>query len=115
MSHLPENFSAAVNEADSLASLAQSRAQDALRVGRDYAQENPIPIVLGALLIGVTVGMLCVRRNPKPKDASQVARELVEEAFAQIADRLPRLKRLEKCPDTLRSQCENLGRKLRWW
>lgn len=115
MSHLPENFSSAADEVDRLASLAQGRAQDALRAGRDYAQANPIPVVLGALLIGVTVGMLCGRREPKPKDAAQAARDLVEDAFAQLAGRLPSRKQLEACPDAVRSQFSNLGRKLRWW
>lgn len=92
-----------------------ARAQDALRAGRDYAQANPIPVVIGALLVGVTVGMLCNRREPKPKDAAQIARDLVEDAFARIADRLPSVKQLEACPDAVRSQFANLGRKLRWW
>lgn len=115
MSHLPEDSFSAADEVDRLASLAQGRAQEALRAGRDYAQANPIPVVLGALVIGVAVGMLCGRREPKPRDAAQIARDLVEDAFAQLADRLPTKKQLEACPDAVRSQFANLGRKLRWW
>jgi len=115
MSHLPKNFPSAADQADGLTSVARSRAQDALQTGRDYAQENPIPVVLGALLIGVFVGLLCVRREAKPKDAAHIARELVEDAFSQIADRLPGFRRREACPGALRAQCSNLGRKLRWW
>lgn len=115
MSHLPKNFSQAADDAGRLAAVAKNRAQDAFRSGRDYTKENPVPIILGALLIGVTVGILCGRREPKPKDASRMARELVEEAFSRVAERLPALKHLESCPDSLRGGFANLGRKLRWW
>lgn len=115
MSHLPENFSRAADDAGRLVGSARNHAQDALRAGRDYTKENPLPIIAGALLIGVTVGVLCGRREPKPKDASQMARELVEEAFARVADRLPALKRLDACPESLRGGLSSLGRKLRWW
>ncbi len=115
MSYNPENFAAVPDSADNLPAFAQDRAQEALRAGRDYARANPIPVVLGALLIGVTVGMLCTRRDPKPQDAAKMARDLMEDAFAQITDRLPRLKHLETYPDNLRSKVADLGRKLRWW
>ena len=39
-------------EAQKALSTAQDTAQDAVRTGQTYLRENPIPVILGALLIG---------------------------------------------------------------
>jgi hypothetical protein len=114
MSHLPENFSRAADDAGRLAAIAQNRAQEALRASRDYTRENPVPIVLGALLIGVVVGVLCGRREPKPKEASQIARDLVEETLSRMAERLPAWKRRDARPDSIRDGLTSIGRKIGW-
>jgi hypothetical protein len=66
---------------------ARDRVQQALRAGRERAQENPLPIVLGALVIGVLVGWLC-HRESKPKDVRQLTREFFEDAATRLAHRL---------------------------
>ena len=49
---------------------ALSTAQDtAVRTGEKYLRENPIPIILGALLIGAVLGALLrppLAKNPMP-------------------------------------------------
>ena len=67
--------------------LAQMRAKDALWASRECAQQNPIPIVLGAMIIGVVVGILC-RREAKPRGAVQRMRDFFETAADQLAHRL---------------------------
>jgi hypothetical protein len=86
MSYSPENFSGAT--ANGISRLTRERAQEAMRAGRECAQQNPVPVVLGALAIGVIVGLLCGRREPKPRDAGQLAREFFEDAASRLAHRL---------------------------
>jgi|GEM_PF-5283652 hypothetical protein len=83
----PENFEAG-QAANGVVRLARDRAQQALRTGCERARENPIPVVLGALLIGVAVGLLCGRHRSQPREVGQMARELFDEMSARLARRL---------------------------
>ena len=66
-------------------------------------------LILVAIVIfgGVIVGLLCGRREPKPRDARQLAREFLEDAASRLTHRL----HLDAAPGHLRDQWASLGRK----
>ena len=72
------------------------KAQQAWKTGQQYARENPIPLVLLALVLGALLGALLNRRERKQKDAAQVAKEWLQAAYEQLAEKLPQL--AEKLP-----------------
>jgi hypothetical protein len=83
----PEKFEADP-ATDEMVRLVRDRARDVLQAGCDRARENPIPVVLGALLIGIGVGLLCGRHRSRPKGVGQMARELFGEVSSRISHRL---------------------------
>jgi hypothetical protein len=87
MSFSSENFGTS-QAPNGISRLARDRAQEAFSAGRECAQQNPVPIVLGAVAIGVVIGLLCARRESRPRDAGQLARELFDEASSRLAHRL---------------------------
>jgi ElaB/YqjD/DUF883 family membrane-anchored ribosome-binding protein len=57
------------DEAQKAFSTAQDTAQDAVRTGEKYLRDNPIPVILGVLLIGAALGALLRpphEKNPIP-------------------------------------------------
>lgn len=102
-----ENFSESSKAANGVARVAKERAKEVWQAGQEQTRQNPLPIVLGALAIGVVVGLLCGRREPKPRDARQLAREFLEDAAGRLAHRL----HLESAPSHLRDQWAGLSRK----
>jgi ElaB/YqjD/DUF883 family membrane-anchored ribosome-binding protein len=95
---------------------AQGKAQDALEASRTYVRENPIPIIVGAFLLGAGLGYLLSQREKEEKDTAQAARELLEIAYHEVADKIPALKkRYTDGQANLIDQAQNLGQKLKWW
>ena len=88
----------------------QEKTQRALRSGQAYVKQYPFPVILGAFLVGTVLGALLVYREPKKEDPDPVGatRDWLEQAFAQLKDRLP-----EK--DTLVDQAQAFGKKVKWW
>jgi hypothetical protein len=107
MSFSSDHISGTGRAANGIARLAQDRAKDAWQAGQECAQQNPLPMVLGALAIGVVVGVLCGRREPKPRDARRLAREFLGDAASRLTHRL----HLDAAPGHLRDQWASLGRK----
>jgi hypothetical protein len=107
MSFSSGNYSGSGKAANGIARLTRDRAQKVWHAGQERTQQNPIPIVLGALAIGVVVGLLCGRREPKPRDARQLARDFLEDAAGRLAHRL----HLESAPGQLCDRFASLGRK----
>lgn len=98
-----------------LAASAQSKAQDALQAGQDYAKENPVVLIGGALVLGIVIGLLCGHREPKRKETTEIARDLLDDVLAQISDRLPNFKKASCCPSSILKGCQDAGKKLKWW
>lgn len=95
---------------------AQAKAQDAIEVSRKYVRENPVPVILGAVLLGAGIGYLLSQREKEQKDTAQAARELLDIAYHEVAEKLPALKK--RCLDgqaNLIDQAQHLGNKLKWW
>ena len=108
-----ENFTSRAQE---FTHRAQERAQDAFQVSRQYVKENPVPIIVGALLVGAVLGVLLSQRDRKEKDTVQAARDLVETAYSELLEKLPKLKKhYSDTQSHLLEQAQDLGSKLKWW
>ena len=107
----PEN-TADTPKLQDITAAAQVKAREALKSGQDYARENPAAVALGALVLGVVIGILCGQREPKRKDAAQVARDLVDDFISQVSGRLPDFKK-QSCRAS--SLLKESGQKIKWW
>jgi len=95
---------------------AQSKAQDALVASKTYVRENPVPVIVGALLLGAGIGYLLSQREKEEKDTAQAARDLLEIAYNEVAEKIPSLKkRYAEGQANLIDQAQSLGSKLKWW
>ena len=78
-----------------------------------------MPIIVGALLVGAVLGVLLSQRDRderKAKDTVQAARDLVETAYGELLEKLPKLKKqYSDTQDHLLEQAQDLGKKLKWW
>jgi len=107
MSLSSEKYPGAGRAANGIARLTQDRVKGAWNSGRECARHNPLSMVLGALAIGVLVGLLCGRREPKPRDTRQLAKDFLEDAAGRLTHRL----HLDTASHHLRDQWSSLGRK----
>ena len=110
-----ESFNNLASRAQQFGSRAQEKAQDAYEVSRDYVRENPVPVIVGALVVGAALGIL-LSRDRRQKDASEIARDLLETVYDDISEKLPKLrKQATATKDSLFDQVSDLSQKLRWW
>lgn len=88
------------------------------------ARENSVPLILLALVVGALLGAFLSRRKKKQKDAVEAAREWLEAAYAQLAQKLPQL--AEKpahakkpsapwCQAAFLDQAQQVAKRLKWW
>jgi hypothetical protein len=100
------------------------KAPESRRPGQRYARENPLPLIMLALVLGALLGAFLSRRERKQKDAVQAAKEWLESAYEQLAEKLPQL--AEKLPQPKKptkswcqaaflDQAQQVGKKLKWW
>ena len=75
--------------------VAAARAGDALETSKEYVRRNPVPVVLGAIVFGVTVGyLLATSRRPATfgeryaDEPLSAIREAVMGALAPVTHRL---------------------------
>jgi len=108
----PENSDSPTDNLEAMACTVQDKAQEAIKASQDYARENPAIVVIGALVFGVVIGILCAHREPKRKDNTQAACDLMDNVLSQISDRLPNFKKQASCPSSMLKEC---GQKLKWW
>jgi hypothetical protein len=122
MSYPPSEYGPEPEFSSDVADFDKSR--DAWKAYGQRARENPIPLILLALLVGALLGAFLSRRKKKPKDAVEAAKEWLEAAYAQLAEKLPPL--AEKLPHAKKSsvawcqaafldQAQQVGKKLKWW
>jgi uncharacterized membrane-anchored protein YhcB (DUF1043 family) len=111
-------------------------AEEAWRSQRK--RENYLPAVFIALIVGALIGALLSRRQRRPKEPSEIAKEWLEAAYAQLSEKLPQLTEkiphlaekiphlAEKFPQAKKAtaqwcqaafleQANQLGKKLKWW
>ena len=107
-------------------------------------RQTYLPAVFVALVVGVLIGALLTRRR-RPKEPAEIAKEWLENAYAQLSDRLPHIAEkipqlaekiphlaekipqlAEKLPYAKKAsaqwcqaafleQANQLGKKLKWW
>lgn len=103
-------------EAQKALSTAQDTAQDAVRTGEKYLRENPIPVILGALLIGAVLGALLRPPPRKEPDAAQAVRDWVEKTLEELAAKWPKAKaQARSIQDDLLDQAQDLRKKVSFW
>jgi hypothetical protein len=67
----------------------QGATEDAFRAGQKYFSENPIPIIVGTLIVGAILVILlrpAPRKEPEPLEA---VREWFEKAWEELLAKLP--------------------------
>jgi len=114
MAHIPdidpESGAEFAGQAVQAAQTIQEKTQQALRTGQKYVKEYPLPVILGAFLIGTLLGALLSYREPKKENPDPVGatRDWLEQAFAQLMDRIPP-------KDKIVDQAQAFGKKVKWW
>jgi len=95
---------------------AQEKTRQAIQSGQNYVRENPVPVVVGALLAGLTIGALLAPRSRKPADPVQSVRVWLQDSLDDLSGRLPKVK--EKACGFSHDVCDQvseIGRKLKFW
>jgi hypothetical protein len=118
MSYPPSDFGSDPESSPDFA--AFDKVPESPRPGR----ENPLPLIMLALVLGALLGAFLSRRERRQKDAVQAAKEWLESAYEQLAEKLPQL--AEKLPQPKKptrswcqaaflDQAQQVGKKLKWW
>jgi uncharacterized membrane-anchored protein YhcB (DUF1043 family) len=134
MSYPPSHYGSDPESSGSFADY--ETAEEAWRAQR--RRESYFPAVFIALVIGALIGVLLSRRQRRPKEPAEVAKEWLENAYAQLSEKLPQLAEkipqlaeklphlTEKFPQAKKAtaqwcqaafleQANQLGKKLKWW
>jgi uncharacterized protein YjbJ (UPF0337 family) len=95
--------------------VVRNTAEDAAQSGERYLPANPIPVILGALVVGALLGALLTPRRKQP-DAAQAVRDWLEQTLEDLSKRWPKVKKqAQSLQDDLVGEAQNLGRKLHLW
>ena len=106
----------AKDEAQKAFSTAQDTAQDAVRTGEKYLRDNPIPVILGVLLIGAALGALLRPPPRKDPDPVEAVRDWLEKTLADLSAKWPKAKKQARAiQDDLLSQAQDVRKKLNFW
>ena len=88
-------------------------AEDAVESGEKYLRANTIPVVLGALVLGVALGALLTSRRRKEPDPVHAVRDWLEKTLEDFSKQWPKVKKQAySIQEDLVSEAENLGKKL---
>ena len=89
------------------------KAEEALDTGRQYVRENSLAVIVGALLLGIIVGVLLAPRPRKEPDAVQTVRDWLEGTREDFAKRWPQAKKQAKAiQEDIVDQAQTVGKKL---
>ena len=85
----------ASDKASEIYQSAALKAGDTLATSKDFVRRNPVPVVLGAFVIGVTIGCMILRGRHKPTFGERFAdeplgsvREAILSALAPVSQRV---------------------------
>lgn len=106
----------AKDEAQKAFPTAQDTAQDAVRTGEKYLRDNPIPVILGVLLIGAALGALLRPPPRKEPDPVEAVRDWLEKTLADVSAKWPKAKKQARAiQDDLLGQAQDVRKKLSFW
>jgi uncharacterized protein YjbJ (UPF0337 family) len=89
------------------------KAEEALDTGRQYVRENSLAVIVGALLLGIIVGVLLAPRPRKEPDAVQTVRDWLEGTREDFVKRWPQAKKQAKAiQEDIVDQAQTVGKKL---
>ena len=89
------------------------KAEEALDTGKQYVRENSLAVIVGALLLGVIVGVLLAPRPRKQPDAVQTVRDWLEGTLDDFGKRWPQAKKqAQAIQEDIVDQAQTLGKKL---
>ena len=96
--------------------MVQGAPEDALRAGRKYLSENPVAIILAALMVGAVLGFLLRPAPPKQPDPVQAVRGWFENALEELIAKSPvSKKQLRSIQGDLTDRAQGLQKWLRFW
>lgn len=96
--------------------MVQGATEDALRAGRKYLSENPVAIILAALMVGAVLGFLLRPAPPKQPDPVQAVREWFENTLEELIAKSPvSKKQLRSIQGDLTDRAQGLQKWLRFW
>ena len=96
--------------------IVQGATEDALRAGRKYLSENPVAIILAALMVGAVLGFLLRPAPPKQPDPVQAVREWFENALEELIAKSPvSKKQLRSIQGDLTDRAQGFQKWLRFW
>jgi uncharacterized protein YjbJ (UPF0337 family) len=100
-------------EIDEAQHTVRDMAEDAVESGEKYLRANPIPVILGALVLGGALGALLIPRRRKEPDPVQAVREWLEKTLEDFSKQWPKVrKQAHSIQDDFVSEARNLSRKL---
>lgn len=89
-----DDFNEPQDKLQNAVGVAQDKAKAALQSGTEYAKANPVPVLVGALLVGAALGaLLSAPRARKEPDAVQSVRDWLESSLDEISSRIPQVKK----------------------
>lgn len=95
---------------------ARDKTCSLVKSGQEYVKKNPIPVVLGAFLVGAAVGALVLRREREEEtDKLKSALHWLEGRYSDLADRVPKKSFFSCDSSKILDQAQDLGKKLKWW
>lgn len=95
--------------------LVQDSTEDALRAGGKYVRENPIPVILLAVVAGAILGALIRPAPRKDPDPAQAVREWFDKALQEFLAKLPAAKKqVRSIQEDVIGRAEGLRKKLRF-
>jgi len=91
----------------------QDTTEDALRTGRKYLSENPIPMILGILIVGAVLGALLRPAPRKEPDPVQAVRDWFEKTLEELVAKWPATKKqVRSIQDDMINRAGGLRKKL---
>lgn len=93
--------------------IVQNKGEEALNLGGKYLRENPIPLILLAVVVGAILGALIRPAPRRDPDIVQAVREWFEKAVQDFIAKVPAAKKqVRRLQEDVVDQAEGLRNKL---
>ena len=79
-------------------------------------RENQVSAILGAVLIGIALGVFFALKRRKKPDAVQTVRYWLEKAQEELSEQWPKAKKQARSiQEDLTTQAQGVGKKMHFW